>query len=402
MAANPTYQICMFLNGSIKNDSRVKRMIQSLTKKSFVHLFYVNGDENDQKLFDAQRVRLYSYSTKNSFFTKLQNATFFYKSYEFLADKALEIGVQFDMVYANDLPCCLPAMRIQKAQKARFVYDSHEIYIETLNQSFISDSSNWKHAIFEALIKTMKWLGRRFEREVFKRLDLLITVNDSIVDYLCATYSLKKEKAVSVMNCPVLNHKIKPIAFREKFGWLESDTVVLYQGVLNEGRGLMLFVETMKKLPQQYKWLVLGDGILKRNLMEIVKNNSLESQVHFGGKVPEQELLRYTVGADIGLNLLEPFNLSKKMASPNKLFQYIHSKIPSVCSNTIENKKVIDQFNVGVLAENNAEEIAEILLNFESLFTFDNEVFLAAASQYSFDKQEFTFLEAIEKVLESK
>ena len=54
----------------------------------------------------------------------------------------------------------------------------------------------------------------------------------------------------------------------------------------------------------------------------------------------------YTKGADFGINLLENINLSKKFASPNKLFEYIHCNIPIICSNTYENKRVIEKFNV--------------------------------------------------------
>ena len=56
----------------------------------------------------------------------------------------------------------------------------------------------------------------------------------------------------------------------------------------------------------------------------------------------------FNASADIGINLLEDLNLSKVYASPNKLFEYIHAGIPVLCSNTIENERILNKYQIGV------------------------------------------------------
>ena len=73
-------------------------------------------------------------------------------------------------------------------------------------------------------------------------------------------------------------------------------------------------------------------------------------------------LLEHTRGADIGINLLEDFNISKKLASPNKLFEYIHAKTPVLCSNTIENSRVVTNYDIGILTENNKTSVQDSII----------------------------------------
>ena len=45
-------KICMLLNGEVQNDNRVIKMIRTLSQKSCVDLYYVNGTESDKLIFN--------------------------------------------------------------------------------------------------------------------------------------------------------------------------------------------------------------------------------------------------------------------------------------------------------------------------------------------------------------
>ena len=49
----------MLLNGPVKNDHRVIKMINTLSKKALVDLYYVNGTSSDNDLFN-ENVYLFS------------------------------------------------------------------------------------------------------------------------------------------------------------------------------------------------------------------------------------------------------------------------------------------------------------------------------------------------------
>ena len=169
-----------------------------------------------------------------------------------------------------------------------------------------------------------------------------------------------------VMNCPPLI-KLNPdnfVDYRKLFSFKQNDKVIIYQGVLNKGRGLELLIRSFNHISLQIKLIILGNGPLKNELKNITSDLNLDNQIKFLDRVPVEELLNYTSGADIGINLLEDYNLSKKLASPNKLFEYIHAGIPVICSKTIENEKVMKKYTIGIMVENNINNISNKINQF--------------------------------------
>jgi glycosyltransferase involved in cell wall biosynthesis len=146
-----------------------------------------------------------------------------------------------------------------------------------------------------------------------------------------------------IMNFP--NYKsVKPnkkIDYREMFNCEDSAKIILYQGALNEGRGLRLIINSMSFLSDKFCLVIIGEGPIKKELIENTKLLNLQHKIKFLDFVELNNLPEYTMAADMGINLLEDYNLSKKMASPNKLFEYIHAGLPVISTNTIENKKVL-------------------------------------------------------------
>ena len=63
-------KVCMLLNGPIQNDHRVIKIINTLSKKASIDLYYINGDYNDKNLFD-DNIRLHSYDIKKTLKKKL-------------------------------------------------------------------------------------------------------------------------------------------------------------------------------------------------------------------------------------------------------------------------------------------------------------------------------------------
>ena len=156
---------------------------------------------------------------------------------------------------------------------------------------------------------------------------------------------------------------VKNVNVRVEYNLSANDVLLLYQGNLNYGRGLELMLEVMKKLPEKYKLLIIGDGILRKFLEKYVSDNNLADRVFFLGYIDNSELLDYTKEADIGFNLLENINKSKEMASPNKLFEYIQAEIPSISTDTPENRNIVEKYGTGWLVGNDADKIVELILN---------------------------------------
>lgn len=382
-------KIAVLLHGSVKSDHRVVKTIVSLAKEYEVHLFF-HGSFNDADLHFKGKEKIFVHPLKKQSnpFSKLVRHSFFAYEFTYLEQEVLKTQIHFDIVWANDLPTLLPAQKLSKQLNAKLIYDSHEIYVETINQFFINGTNTLKNLIFKFLIRVMKIHGTYIERRLLKTVDLMFTVNESLKAYFKAKYNFENIKVL--MNLPKIADNINDLAFdfKKHFNWSKDTVVILYQGALNHGRGLELLIKSMIHLDESYCLVIMGKGGLKPNLLKLTKELNLSSRVSFIDAVSLSELEKYTKGADLGMNLLEPFNLSKKLASPNKLFEYIHAGIPVVASDTVENKKVFDKFRIGEICENQPDDVAEKIKTVARNKSVYLDILKLAKNEYSWDIQE--------------
>lgn len=388
-------KIAMLLNGGIINDSRVIRIIKTFSKdqNNSIDLFYVDGDERDDMLF-SKNVRLFCIDAKLTFKTQLLRHTFFYNEFLFFIKAVLSTKVKYDHIYANDLPCLKPAVILKKKLGAKVIYDSHEIFLETINQFFPGNSKGIKKLIFNFLIAFMRKAGEIAENNLLKRVDSFITVGLGLKLYFEKKYKVPNIHVL--MNFPIKPVKIEPVDLHKLINVDKSNFLVLYQGVLNLGRGLFIMIESLKYTNPNIKLVILGYGTLKGTLEEFVKQNNLSEKVYFLEKVDSAVLLNYTKSADCGITLLEPFNLSIEFAAPNKLFEYINAKIPIIATDTFESRIVFNKYDVGILVENDPILIANSINKLsKSDLSYYSKNCKNAAQEYNWENQEEVLLRLI-------
>ncbi len=132
--------------------------------------------------------------------------------------------------------------------------------------------------------------------------------------------------------------------------------ILIYQGALNEGRGLEYLIEAMRGI--NAKLLLAGEGDLSNELRALVKKLNIESKVQFLGYVKPDELRKITAEANIGINVLENKGLSYYYSLSNKFFDFIHASVPQVCIDFPEYRQINDEYNVALLVKDcSAEEI---------------------------------------------
>jgi glycosyltransferase involved in cell wall biosynthesis len=244
----------------------------------------------------------------------------------------------------------------------------------------------------------MRFHGKQIEKKIFPFIDTFITVNNSLLAYFSERYTINK--GIVIMNFPRIEEHEDSNAFdyRLFYSWSSDSIILLYQGQLNEGRGLTYLIETMKLLPIKYKLVLIGNGSIESDLKKWVNANNLNDRIKFIDTVSTTILSSYTIGANLGINLLESLNLSKQLASPNKLFEYIQAEIPVLATNTIENKRVFDAYKIGMLTENNpiliAESIVKIMLKTKQEFKIELK---NAKLKYSWGNQIDLLTSIIEK-----
>ena len=355
-------KIAILLNGPISNDSRMIKITRTISSFINVDLFCLKGKPTDKDIFN-ENVRLITLNEPSGFMNKLTRHSFFYNEFNYFVAEVLNQKIEYKYVYACDLPMLKPAYLVSEKLSCKLVYDSHELYVEGLNQFFpnYKNSSFPKKKMIDLSMFIMTKSGRATENALVQKTDHFITTSNSYKNYFETRYH--KKDIQKVMNCPPLEERHQLIDYRKEFNWSENDFIVIYQGLMNPGRGLHLLIDAINESPENIKLIFLGYGTLEGQLKKQTQELNACSRIKFVDKVKPHELIGYTIAADLGVNLLENINLNKKLASTNKLFEYIHASIPVLATDTPENQYVLNKYDIGFFVENTVEDLKKSLLS---------------------------------------
>lgn len=235
-----------------------------------------------------------------------------------------------DIVHSHDL-AALPigwAMKRLSCRNVKLIYDSHEYAINDLP--------------FESQLRQR--IKKRIEQFFITGADILITVSDGIADLYEKTYGLSSKPSV-VLNCPLLVPKVSSNVLKEKLSLSRDTFIFLYQGALSQGRGIQKFIDGFKNIDDPNIALIfMGYG----ELVGMIESEE-DGRIFYLPAVSPIELASYTASADCGVALIEDSCLSYRYCLPNKIFEYFMAGLPVIASDLPEMRKIIDEYDAGVL-----------------------------------------------------
>ncbi len=279
---------------------------------------------------------------------------------------------RYDRLVANDLDTLLANYLASKIRKKQLSYDSHEFFTEV-----------------PELIKRPKiraiWL--RIEEWIFPKLTQVYTVNHSIAK----KYSEKYGVNVQVLRNVAPLWTAKNLATKKELGLPENKKILIMQGAgLNIDRGVE---EAIRMMPfiENTVLILVGSGDCIPEMKQLVLENNWTDRVLFFGKRPYQELLKFTFHADLGLSFDQPTNPNYQFSLPNKIFDYIHSGTPILCSDVIEVSTLIHRYNIGkVIVDYDPQTLAktiDAILSNEPLLNQWKENCVLAAQHENWEKE---------------
>ncbi len=271
-----------------------------------------------------------------------------------------------EILVANDLDTFLPCYLVSKIRECFLYYDAHELFTETPEVE---------------RRPTIKKLWLFVEKMAFKSCDLIYTVSDAIAKH----FEEKYQRKVSVIRNMPLNHPIEKD--------ISVERILLYQGAINEGRGLENLFLAMQQI-DAILWLA-GDGDLKNNLQKLSLQLGLGQKIIFLGVLLPAQLYKTTLKSKVGINLLENRSLSYKYSLANKFFDYVMAEIPQLCINFEEYKNINNQHEVAVLS---SLEVTDIVNNINLLLN-NHEVYNRLKSNCKLAKLSWNWQKEEQKLL---
>jgi glycosyltransferase involved in cell wall biosynthesis len=257
-----------------------------------------------------------------------------------------------DIYHAHDLLALPAAYKAAQRHRKKFVYDSHELYLE--------------RNTLEPINQVEKFLWRFIEGFLIGKASAVITVSESIANELAQRYRAKTPTLI--MNTPSQKRdffKGEDKNLRTLLGVSDEYYLLLYSGSRTFNRGLEKAIESLIYLPKCHLVLMgYGTEQYNKKLQTLAEEVGVRSRVSFFGPVPPEEVTAYAASADLGIAPIENVCLSYYYCSPNKLFEYIIAGIPVVASNFPEMKKIIEKFEIGCTFDpSEPKNIAEAVLH---------------------------------------
>lgn len=271
---------------------------------------------------------------------KRQSGKGFYAEYNYALWKFLKKG-NWDAINAVDLDTIVPAVLASRKIGAKLVYDAHEYFSETpevVNRPAI-----------KKIWETVASWG-------IPKADLCYTVGPMLADIFSQRY---KQPFGIVRNVPLKINGAQTKANKTD----SASKILLYQGMLNQGRGLETATAALRQLPQEYILWLIGSGDIEDDLRSSNVDLVAEGRLVFHGFIPGNQLAEYTQKAWLGLNLLDAISPSYYYSLANKCFDYIQCGLPSIQMNFPEYTALQKSYQCfGLLNQLDAGELAKLIL----------------------------------------
>jgi len=188
-----------------------------------------------------------------------------------------------------------------------------------------------------------------FERRFYRVSDKLIAVTSGLKDWLIDDYKIPPDK-ISVIPNGADVKVFKPMDQRvcqEELGFNEDSLYVCFVGMLQVWQGLEYLIEAapyiLVKIPN-VKFLIVGDGVARNRLMELVNSKGLKEHFVFTGQVAHQQVPVYINACDI---CVAPY-IRGKMGFSLKLLEYMACGKPVITS---INFQPIENCLAGIIVE---------------------------------------------------
>ncbi len=303
--------------------------------------------------FQQYRIKCFFFSGK-LFYLEYNIRLFFYLLFQ-----------KKDIINAVDLDTILPAyFNAIINKKIKLVYDAHEYFTELPE-------------IVERPLTHKIWLW--IERFSLPKIKNAYTVCQSIADIFKKEYHTHFEV-------------IRNVPFRYEFNIInkKEKKIILYQGSLNDGRGIEQMIDAMEQIEGAELHLA-GEGELSDYLREKTANSSAKNRIVFLGYLQPEELKKQTLQAYIGINLLENKGLNYYYSLANKTFDYIQALVPAINMDFPEYQNLNKAYKTSILIPNldekNIVDAIKLLLEDKKIYNQLVDNCRIAREEYVWEKE---------------
>ncbi len=233
------------------------------------------------------------------------------------------------LVHCNDYNTMWIGVAARLLAGSVVIYDSHELWPDRN----LRPEPRWWLLLCEALFVRIA--------------DRVVTTSPAYAEVMSRRYRVPEP--LVIRNIPEAGLEVPPAPRPTR---PDGSPVAIYVGGLQPNRGLEPAIKAVAMAPG-VRLRLLGPSLpdYKRSLEELVGRLRIEDRVEFAPPVAPAEVLEALVGADAGLALIQPADLSYRLTLPNKLFEYTLAGLPILGSDLPMIAKFIDGYGLGATVD---------------------------------------------------
>ena len=187
-----------------------------------------------------------------------------------------------------------------------------------------------------------------YEKKYICKTDMVITVCQSIAEYLHQSYEIPTPLVVP--NAP-LTATLMPLSAKMKLKrslGLSTQKLIVYTGKVTTGRGLNLVVSSLDPLKHVHLAIV-GPRVatVTNDILKLAQQTNTAERIHFVEAVPPEYLVSLISDADLAVVPIENVCLSYYYSLPNKIYEAAMAGLPVLASDFPELLRFVRQHRVG-------------------------------------------------------
>jgi glycosyltransferase involved in cell wall biosynthesis len=336
--------------------------------------------------------------------TKIENADCFYNTYPhviglkrksyFISSVLLFLYLlkalpRSEVIYAREFYAVLAVLLPHFLFKKKLVFEINGLASEEQKlkgHSFIN-------GIYSFLLKMAEMFAAKCS-------NVVVSVTSQISVHLIGHFHCRPDRIKVVQNGVNISvfYPIKDIAllkeWRKKLGIEEDEVLVVFVGNIAPWQGVDILIESAFRLlaeNEKLKFLIVGDGLLKRTLVKKAEDSKWGNKIIFLGMRPYEEIPFLINIADICVAPFINERNRKTGVSPLKIFEYMACGKP-VVSSRIEGLEFMEKEYAGQLAEPDdvvslAKALQDLLTNTHMRIEMGRRGFEIAREKFSWDSR---------------
>ena len=250
-----------------------------------------------------------------------------------------------DVVHVHNLFTWTGARRLKAAlPEARWVLDIAENLPEIMKEY-----DHVKRGLGSLLIRTEAW--SRLQQQALQDADQVVLVTESAVEDYAARLGLDPAKAIVCDNVP-WHDEIGEEGAEELARRFEGKHVLFYFGDTSRRRGtdlaMMALPQVVEAVPEAHLVIVGRNKREDAFLTALREESPARDRIHLEGFQPMSRLGAYLAVADVGLSPLVR-NVHHDTTHANKLFQFMHGRLPLVVSDCTAQARLVEATETGLV-----------------------------------------------------